>query len=64
MRTDPNIPDPDLFYTALVTRQEGLDAEQTTEYLARLVFLLANQIGDQQLLMNCIEAAAKAPAPQ
>jgi len=57
MTTDPNIPDPDEFYAALVIAHENLSDAQSAELNARLVFLLANQIGDQQVLLDCIAAA-------
>lgn len=59
MQTNPNIPDPDGFYAALVQAHEGLTDAQSAELNARLVFLLANQIGDQGILLDCIAAAAK-----
>jgi hypothetical protein len=57
MRTEPNIPDPDGFYAALVAAHEGLTDADSAALNARLVFLLANQIGDQQVLADCIAAA-------
>jgi hypothetical protein len=60
MRTDPNIPDPDGFYAALVRAHEGLSEAQSAELNARLVFLLANQVGDRQVLADCV-AAARTP---
>ena len=57
MRTDPNIPDPDGLYAALVAAHEGLTDAESAALNARLVFLLANQIGDQQVLADCIAAA-------
>jgi hypothetical protein len=57
MRTDPNIPDPDGFYAALVAAHEGLTDAASAALNARLIFLLANQIGDQQVLADCIVAA-------
>lgn len=59
MKADPDIPDPDAFYAALVEAHEGLTERQSAELNARLVFLLANQLGDQPTLMECIAAAAK-----
>ena len=61
MTTEPNIPDPDGFYAALVAAHEGLSEAQSTELNARLDFLLANQVGEQQVLLECI-AAARPPA--
>jgi len=60
MRTDPNIPDPDGFYAALVAAHEGLTEAESAELNAKLVLLLANQVGDQQTLIECIAAARKA----
>jgi len=60
MRTDPNIPDADAFYAALVAAHEGLTEAQSAELNARLLFLLANQVGDQKTLIECVEAARKA----
>lgn len=59
MRTDPNIPDPDAFYAALVDAHDGLSEAQSAELNARLVFLLANQIGEHQILIDCVDAARK-----
>jgi len=59
MKTDPNIPDPDGFYAALIAAHEGLSEAQSAELNARLVFLLANQVGDQKTLIECVEAARK-----
>jgi Protein of unknown function (DUF2783) len=57
MRTEPNLQDADGFYTQLVEAHEGLDEKQSFELNARLIFLLANQIGDSQVLSACIAAA-------
>lgn len=51
----PNIEDADAFYAALV---EKLDASQEpAALLARLVLILANQVGDQSVLNEAIELA-------
>ena len=57
MNTQANIPDPDGFYAALVSAHEGMSDEQSAELNASLVFLLANQCGQQQVLLDCIAAA-------
>jgi hypothetical protein len=59
MNANPNIPDPDGFYAALIQAHEGLSEAQSAELNARLVFLLANQLGDQQVLLDCVAAARK-----
>ena len=61
MKIEPNIPDPDGFYAALVEAHEGLSEARSAELNARLVFLLANQIGEQALLLECVAAAKLAP---
>jgi Protein of unknown function (DUF2783) len=59
MKLDPNIPDPDGFYEALVQAHEGLSEKDSAALNARLVFLLANQVGDQKTLLDCVTAARK-----
>lgn len=59
MKTDANIPDADGLYAALVAAHEGLGEARSAELNARLVFLLANQIGDQRVLLECVAAAAR-----
>lgn len=51
--------DADGFYAALLAAHEGLSDEQSALVNARLVLLLANQVGDAQLLQACVEAAAQ-----
>lgn len=57
MRTDPNIPDPDGFNEAWLCAHEGLADDASADLDTRLVLLLANQIGDQQVLLECIAEA-------
>lgn len=63
MKTEPNIPDPDGFYAAWIAAHEGLTDDASNDYDARLVLLLANQIGDQTVLLDCIAAARDASSP-
>jgi len=60
MRSDPNIADPDGFYEAWVAAHEGLSEAQSADLDARLVLLLANQVGDLKVLLDCIAAARRA----
>jgi len=69
MITEPHIPDPDGFYAAWVGAHEGLTEAQSADFNARLVLLLANQCGDQAVLLACIAAASDSgdpslPSPQ
>lgn len=57
--TRPRLSDPDGFYERLTAAHEGLNFEQSFELNARLIFLLANQVGDAAVLAACIDAAAR-----
>ena len=52
-----NIQEPDDFYQTLIEAHAGLSDEQSSALNARLVLLLANQIGDLQTLRQAIAAA-------
>jgi len=53
----PNITDPDGFYDELLAAHDGLDKPQSDALNARLILLLANQIGDRDTLRAALEAA-------
>lgn len=53
----PNLIDPDGFYEALLVAHEGLSAEESAALNARLILILANQIGEADLLSEAIELA-------
>ena len=57
MRTDLNIADADAFYEALIRSHEGLSDDDSNLLNARLVLLLANQVGDMAILQQCLAAA-------
>lgn len=59
MKTDPTIANPDDFYERLLDAHRGLTAEQSAQLNARLILLLANQVGDDKVLAECVAAAAK-----
>lgn len=60
MITTPNWQDADTFYEQLLDAQAGLSPEQLQAFSARLVLLLANQVGDAAVLGACIQAAREA----
>ena len=62
----PNIPDPDGFYDTLLHAHEGLSKDQSDALNARLILILANHIGDRDVLSAAIDAARALPgdAPQ
>ncbi|MDH3740571.1 MAG: DUF2783 domain-containing protein [Hyphomicrobiales bacterium] len=47
----------DDFYEALMAAHEGLTLEQSAKLNARLVLLLANQVGDAQMLTAALKKA-------
>lgn len=57
MNTAPNFQDADGFYERLLDAHQGLSREQSELLNARLVLLLANQIGSAQVLADCVAAA-------
>lgn len=64
MNLSLNIDDPDGFYDALVKAHEGLSESGSADLNARLVFLLANQIGNAGVLLDCVAAARSSGADQ
>lgn len=62
MKTNLNLQDADSFYEQLLDAHEGLSKEQSQLLNARLILLLANQVGDANVLRDCIEAARQLPA--
>ena len=61
MKTALHLQDADTFYEQLLDAHAGLPPAQSELLNARLILLLANQIGDAQVLRECVEAAARMP---
>lgn len=59
-KTSAEFQDADGFYEQLLDAHQGLSREQSELLNARLVLVLANQIGDTQVLGECIALAADA----
>jgi hypothetical protein len=57
LRSDSALADPDAFYAALIAAHDGLSDEQCAALDARLILLLANQIGDLDVLREALAAA-------
>ena len=55
--TEPNIALPDEFYEALIGMHAGLDDAQSALVNARLILLLANHIGDLDVLREAFADA-------
>lgn len=63
LNTEPNIERPDDFYEALLDAHQGLSAEQSHALNARLVLLLANQVGHLDTLKAALTAARQGVQP-
>jgi predicted metal-dependent hydrolase len=59
--TDSRFPDPDLAYRALIEAHRGLSDEESAELNSRLLLILANQIGDIEVLRQAIALAKADP---
>lgn len=57
MKTILHLTDADTFYEQLLDAHVGLSAAESELLNARLILLLANQIGDARVLAECITAA-------
>ena len=49
----------DVFYAALLKAHEGLTPEESARLNARLVLILANRIGDREVLQASLDEAAE-----
>ncbi len=58
MKTTLHFQDADAFYEQLLDVHAGLTREQSELFNARLVLLLANQVGDSKVLRECLQAAS------
>jgi len=54
LQRNPNIPSPDSFYEELIHAQRDMSDDQADMMLAKLVLVLANQIGDRETLSEAI----------
>ncbi|ALT77996.1 DUF2783 domain-containing protein [Paucibacter sp. KCTC 42545] len=59
LNRSPNIPDPDGFYEALIQAQRDLSDAQADAFLAKLVLILANHVGDRAVLTEARELARR-----
>ena len=57
LNTEANIADPDGFYEELIDSLRGLDDEAAERFNARLVLLLANHVGDREVLRQALRLA-------
>ena len=58
LATALTIADPEGFYAELLAVHEGLSPEDSIALNARLILILANQIGDRSVLSEALQEAA------
>jgi len=57
LKTGLNLADPDGFYERLIELHRGLTEEQSKLVNAKLILLLANHIGEDEVLDAALQAA-------
>ena len=55
LRTELGVADPDDFYARLIDLHEGLTTEQSHKVNAKVILLLANHVGDTDVLNETLE---------
>ena len=60
LKTSLHFQDADTFYENLLDAHHGLSPEESALFNARLILILANQLGDALVLQACVAAAKPA----
>lgn len=63
LNIESNIARPDDFYEALIDMHRDLSSEQSQLVNAKLILLLANHIGDAEVLGNAMQRAREGVVP-
>ena len=63
LNTEPNLPAPDDFYQELIALHRDLSEGESALVNAKLVLLLANHIGDPEVLAAAMTAARAGVVP-
>jgi hypothetical protein len=64
IHTEPRLTDPDGLFEALIAAHRDLTPEASRRLDARIILLLANQIGDVSVVREAIAAAARVGVPE
>jgi len=59
LKLEPNFSDADAFYAALADIHRDRSPRQSEQINARLILLLANQVGEQAILQQALEIASQ-----
>ena len=57
LKTNPNLTRPDDVYAKLIAAHEGLNEAESHAMNARLILLLINHIGDEEVIAEALKAA-------
>lgn len=57
LKRDPNLADADGLYAAIIDAHNGLSPDESVALNARLVLVLANHIGDTNVILQAIATA-------
>jgi hypothetical protein len=63
LKRDANLTHPDDVYNLIVDAHRGLDETQCRAFDARLILLLANHVGDADVIREAVAAAGAGLAP-
>lgn len=55
LRTDPQIEDPDDFYARLIDLHQGRSSDESNSLNCKLILLMANHIGDREVLFEVLD---------
>lgn len=58
LASEARLRDPDAFYARLIELHDGLDQDAANRLNATLILIMANQIGDDELLHRILDKAA------
>ena len=59
LRTELGVDSPDDFYARLIELHEGLSSEESHKINAKVILMLANHIGDTDVLYEVLEYVRK-----
>jgi Protein of unknown function (DUF2783) len=61
LNRQPNIADPDAFYEELIAAQRDLDDTGAEAFVAKMLLILANHVGDHEVLREAMALARAKP---
>ena len=63
LRSAPGVANPDDFYARLIELHEGLSSEESHKVNAKVILMLANHVGDTDVLYEVLEYIKKSRGP-